>query len=206
VPDGGKVMESPQSYARHLATYIASPTKIEALTRIEFGRAPPLHDIAKMRLRVEREAARQPRRWIKDSEDSDGEDFRPASIPAPPPPAVRKQRAAYVPVTMRPRVMLPEPVRDILNAAAAQFGLSLELLLSKRKWRELVLARAVAIRLIRDRRWQNGAHRHSLPQIALYMNRDHSTIKNALEQFGEYERQFPEVQQVYDSLRGMADG
>ena len=51
-------METPRSYAAHLATYIASPLKIEKLVALEFDDVPPLHEIAEFRYRVEQQSKR----------------------------------------------------------------------------------------------------------------------------------------------------
>jgi chromosomal replication initiation ATPase DnaA len=53
-------------------------------------------------------------------------------------------------------------------------------------------------------KWESGAHRLSLPQIAKMVNRlDHTTICHALSQFDVYCRYDPEVRAVYAALKGM---
>lgn len=192
-------MDTPQSYAKHLATYIASPTKIEALTRLEFDRAPPLHTIAAMRLAVEDEARRFKavgRHACKDKADRDGEDFAPRGLKVPLPPKVK-------PISFTPLFTSPHPaaVREIIAKVAEAFGFTPDVLTSDRKFIAAVHARAVAIRLIRDRTWENGEHKHSTTTIGRYFGRDHSTVCHALSHFPDYCRHHPEVGEIYEALR-----
>jgi hypothetical protein len=206
-------LDTPSAYARHLATYIASPTKIEAYTRVEFGRAPPLHEIARMRLRVERAAKRECRPgWIKDGTERDGVDFAPASLlPRTLPPKPVKARIVRVPAEPKPPRChlapwrfedMPDRVRTIFDQVILAFDITGEELTSKARSKRFVIARAVACRLVRSILNANGGHIYSLPRIGLYLGgRDHSTVCHAIAQFDTYRKQYPEVAEVYEKLR-----
>lgn len=110
-------------------------------------------------------------------------------------------RQPHLPVSARPDIPTPTAVREVLDAVVEVFGISLADLKGRGKAREYVLARAVAVRLIRDRVWEDGAPRHSLPMIGRYLGRDHSTICHALDNFDRYARRWPEVDEAYQALR-----
>jgi hypothetical protein len=198
-------METPHTYAAHLATYIASPCKIEKLVALEFDKVPPLHEIARMRLRVEREAKRGPTYWCKDSDVNDGEHYRPRSLVKPDPAIVVRPRAAargYVPVTQRPSIHTPAAVREIIAKVAEAFDVTPDEIIGRRRAMLFVLARATAVQLVRDRMWESGEHRHTITQIGCFFgNRDHSTICYALDRFQDYLRHYQQVREAYDKLR-----
>lgn len=199
-------MDSPLSYAAHLATYIASPLKIEKLVALEFDHVPPLREIAELRYRVEREkkAFALPAS-IKDKTDRDGEDYRPRSLVKPDPSQIVRPKPApreYVPVVQRPRVKTPEAVREIIAKVAKAFGVTPDEIISRRRATLFVLARSTAIQLIRERKWASGEHRHTITQIGCFFgNRDHSTICYAIDRFPDYLRYYPEVARIYGELR-----
>jgi hypothetical protein len=112
--------------------------------------------------------------------------------PGPPVRHVRKADRARCPA--------PAAVREIIAAVAETFRIDPEDLLGESRAKYLIHARAVACRLIRDRVDTDGLPRNSLPRIAMFMNRDHSTISNALGKFDLYCR-YPEVAAAYAKLR-----
>jgi len=117
-------------------------------------------------------------------------------------PTRSPSRRGYTPVSDRLPMAVPSSVRIIIEQVAEVFEVHPEEMRGQNKARELVLARAVAIRIIRERTWETGEPKHSLPTIGRYFRRDHSTIAHALAHFDEYSRVHPEIQEVYESLRG----
>ncbi len=70
-------------------------------------------------------------------------------------------------------------MQDILETVSGHYGVSLELLKSQGRAREIVAPRQVAMYLIRD------LTEHSLPEIGQFFGRDHSTILYAIQKVGE---------------------
>lgn len=115
-----------------------------------------------------------------------------------------KVERPYIAVRDMPPLALPSVVRGIIEEVADAFEVDFDELRGIGKAKALVLARAVAIRLIRDRTWKNGEPKHSFPTIGRYLRRDHSSICHSVSQFDHYAKQFPEVREVYESLKEMA--
>ncbi len=183
---------TPQAYARHLATYIASPTKIEAYTRLEFGDAPPLHMIANMRLEVEasgkpyRNARRELRAVERENTvkprtyNNSGTVYFPAHVTLP-------AELKIAPVATRSH-------KEVVTAVADAFGLSYEDLTGVRRFTQLVCARSVAVKILRERG-------NTLPQIGRYLGgRDHSTIHNLLVKYADRAARHPQMVTVYERL------
>lgn len=194
-------MDTPHSYAAHLATYIASPTKIEKLVALEFDHVPPLHEIAELRYKVERgiKAYRAPG-WIKDKTDEDGTDFVVHSpLRKPAPRTYTNSRTAYVPAHVEVAAgfdlgLTVRNHRELVEAAAAAFNLTYEDVIGPNRHTRHVCARSVAARLLRERG-------NSYPQIGRYLGgRDHSTAINLCCKFEARARRHPQVQVVYDRL------
>jgi hypothetical protein len=187
---------TPRSYAAHLATYIASPTKIEALTRIEFGRAPPLHTIAEMRHRVEQERrryGRQPRSLAKRETRNEADDYVLPSLVKPEPPI---EPIELRPPSPNPFVGLYSTGARVVASVASDFDLTPEDITGTRRFKKLIEARAVVAKVLR--RWG----RRSYPEIARVMHRDHSTVIHAVQHFDIYCRRNDLVGQSY--LRHLA--
>lgn len=191
-------MDTAVSYARQLATYIASPTKIEALTRLEFDNAPPLHIIAQMRLRVER-AAKPPRRarYCPDSTRHDGDTFKPRSLvkiekPKPvklppidlPPPTFVRAGEADKP--------MPE---SLIGAIAADFGTDLESVLSKQRALIPTRARQTIFAIL-------CAKGFTRSQVGRWMQRDHSTVVYGVDRFDAYAAYFPAMREIFTKWTG----
>lgn len=94
----------------------------------------------------------------------------------------------------------PEPVRRILADVAGALDITVEELTGRRRWPILVDARAVAIKLIRERVGPDGEPKYSTPRIGAFLNRDHSTVLHALDNLDIYFRRSPEIKAVYEAL------
>lgn len=194
-------METPRSYAAHLATYIASPLKIEKLVALEFDQVPPLHEIAELRYRVERERKTFAHQgFIKDKEDHDGDHFMVRSFLRPPAPRTyTNSRTVYVPAHVEVQDDFDHGLnvrnhRDLIAAAASAFSLTYEEVVSPDRHTPHVCARSVAARILRERG-------NSYPQIGRYLGgRDHSTAINLHRKFDERAKRHPQIQVAYDRL------
>lgn len=99
----------------------------------------------------------------------------------------------------------PGPIaRAIMHDAATAFGINAADLNSDNRSPVLVYARAVVIRLLRDRLNPDGTPRFSTAMIGDYLHRDHSTVCHALSRFEDYCRFKPQVRDVYEALRRCA--
>lgn len=188
------------SYAAHLATYISSPLKIERLVALHFDKVPPLHVIAELRYRVERERkAFAIPKFTSDRADRDGEDYAPRSLVRRPQPRTYvNSRTVYVPkhVTLADSATLPMVYtqKEVVAAVAIAFGLTYEELRGPRRDTQAVCARSVAVRILRDRG-------NSTSCIARYVGRrDHSTILNLLRKFNARAEQHPQVALAYQRI------
>lgn len=186
--------DTPQAYARHLATYIASPTKIEAYTRLEFGEAPTLHAIANMRRQVEvsGKTYRNARRelWEVERESE------------PKPRTYDNSRTVYVPAHVvlpeKPQPAIIRSHKDVVTSVAHGFGLTYEAVTGARRFTVLVCARSVAAKILQERG-------NSLPQIGRYLGgRDHSTIHNLLVTYDDRVKSHPQMAVVYERLTQVA--
>lgn len=117
----------------------------------------------------------------------------------PPEPKPRNKTRKAIPKDLP--ISIPKAVRDVIQSVADAFEVTPVEMRGKGKWTRLVHARAVAIRLIRERTWETGEPKHSLPSIGRYFQRDHSTICHSLDNFASYARQFPEIEEIYQALR-----
>lgn len=198
--DGPDLMlETAQSYAKRLAGYIASPTKIESLTRMEFGKAPPLHWIAAERGRIEdaRKPAVSPYYMKLGNPELDGTDYAvPSLLPRAKPKPERKRD--YIDV----RAALPEPENPFLQlysvgsrviaSVAGDFGVLPADIVGKRRHNHLVDARSVVAMTLK--RWG----RKSYPEIGKIIGgRDHSTVIHAVGSFDIYCRRNEQVWPSY---------
>lgn len=187
--------DTPAAYAKRLAGYIASPTKIESLTKLEFGRAPPLHEIAQMRVRVEQEAKQPYCQAISDAK-RDGamdQDYRVKGLVKTP-----RVRDYIVLGPPQPVVLQPEPPADnpfigrvsltkrLAKSVAIDFDIPVEPLLARSRLRRVVDARAVLINLLARRGY-------GMAEIGRRLGKDHSTIIHAVNNFSTYERRNPDV-------------
>lgn len=181
-------MESPQSYARHLATYIASPLKIEKLVALEFDEVPPLHQIAEFRYRVEQ----QSKRFKRLSEVGLAEVAEPEVRTYP------KGGTVYTPVSVEIADEVPPPPvrshREVVAAVAKAFDLTYKDVIGPDRHAKFVCARTVAARILRDRG-------NSYKRIGHFLgNRDHSTADNLVKGYERRLARHPQIGVVYEQL------
>ena len=176
-------MDTPIAYARYLATYIASPTKIEKLVLLDFDRAPPLHVIANLRYTVEREKKAFGRDCYRiGNSATDGEDFRPRSLLGPPPPRVRTATVPPLPFdTGNPFLQLYRLTRAVSESVGRDFELPVAMIMGSGRLRDAVNARAVVINLLLRRGLGHA-------EIGRRLGKDHSTIIHARKNFDLYMR------------------
>jgi hypothetical protein len=122
--------------------------------------------------------------------------------------AIERARGFYPIVPPRRRKTPPQPIREaalgkgIVSSVAAEFELTHEELVSRRRSQTFINARAVATRLLRDQQWNAGTPRFSTTQIGRMLGgRDHSTVCHSLAHFEMYCQVDPAVREIYDSLR-----
>lgn len=205
-------MDTPQAYARQLATYIASPTKIEALTKIEFGHAPKLHEIAQMRVEVERRAKRaQVAIYCNDSDSRDGDHYRPASLVKPERADMGGRRPDYIWVASAPAPVTKDEALNpfeglystgarVIASVARDFGIEPEAITNQARHAHLIDARATVAKILK--RWG----RRSYPEIGRIMGRrDHSTIINLVRKFHIYANRNAAVLESYNRHLAMIE-
>jgi len=112
-------------------------------------------------------------------------------------------RRLYVPISER-QFPTPQPIRDLIATVAGAFGLKSDDLVGKSRLPRIVHARAVAIRLIRERTWADGSPRHTVERIGNYLGREHTTISHALQSFDHYCERSHDMRAVYERLRIVA--
>lgn len=92
----------------------------------------------------------------------------------------------------------------IIGEVARAFGMTPDQLKSPDRRRPYVVARGVAIRILRDCR-RDGVYSYSTPQIASYVGRrDHTTVLHALDNFPIWMRYDPDARDIYETLRALA--
>jgi hypothetical protein len=181
-------METPHSYAAHLASYIASPLKIEKLVALEFDKVPPLREIADMRFHVEQQNKRFKRLSAFGLEEV--AELKLRTYP--------KSGTVYAPVHVEiaegAADLSPRSHREVVVSVAKAFGLTYADVVGRARHTALVCARSVAARILRDRG-------NSYPQIGRYLgNRDHSTIINLVTKYEARVARHPEMGVVYELL------
>ena len=208
------------AFARRLAGYISSPTKIRSYCIRDYGLtyAPSLGTIEKMRAKVE--SAQASRRNVPDAEPDDIHDFRPAGLvpatkpkkgPVDPEPAdpAPEPVAARLPAQKRKRVyarLSPTDAgptaRGIIHAVADALEVCPHVMIGKSRARDVVTARAVVMVLLREEQLVEGVPRFSYPQIgSVFSGRDHSTVIHACQvRFPEDYAASAIVREVYHSL------
>lgn len=175
-------METPETYARHLASYISSPTKIEALTRIEFGRAPALHKIADMRVAVEKKGDRHYRsarvEYLREQQAAMDEAKRLLKKAEAVVQAEHEAETLRIPrePVGNPFLMSYRLTRALAESVAADFRISPAQLLGKGRSRIFVEARAVVVKLAVDAGF-------AFAEVGRRLGRDHSTIIYRYHQF-----------------------
>lgn len=190
--------ETASSYARYLATYIASPLKIEQLVLLEFDEAPPLHEIAEMRYQIEQKRKRagtDPYLNQKDISEL-GDHYRmPGTVKLPKPVKVRasvrpaEPGETYGASRTNPKVRSRAMADAVINGVADDCAISRADILGRQ--RAHVEARAVAacVLLARD---------YSSSQVGRLMGRDHTTISNMRDKLDIYLDRNPVARASYE--------
>ena len=175
--------DSPQSYARQLATYITDASTIRARTWNEFARSPTLSTIQAMI-----DAEKRKARAIGEPKDSDGEDWQPRTfVPKAKPRRVRD----YIRISEFAPEKREEPqnpflqtwrlTRALAESVARDFDISPSEIMGDRKFNRLVDARSVVINLL-------ARKGHPYAEIGRRLGKDHSTIIHACRHFDIYQR------------------
>lgn len=209
----------PVQYAERLATYIGDPSRIRSLTVREYGdkRAPSLKRCAELRALYlrRREAFKALSEGPVDKFDPDndnGEVFKVASlIPQERPPRYRCGKLIdLVKVEIEPLPRLPDEIPVPLGArivalSAAQFNLTPAAIRSSSRLKNIVAARHVAVRVLRDQ-IEDGQHRFSLKQIAILVGRGcHTSIVDALKRYDAKAKIYPAMQEARERVGAMLD-
>lgn len=193
--------ETPEGYARRLASYIASPTKIEALVKLEFDRAPALHWIANERYLIERR--RRPMNTYDPSNPAnDGIVYTVPGLvkapepmqAAPKPPEPRQRDYIHIRASKEPNPFLsPFKLGPVIVASVAQdFNLDPEAITGPARSYDIVEARAVVAAVLK--RWG----RLSYPAIGRILGgRDHSTVIHAVYKLDTYLERNPTARASY---------
>lgn len=185
-----------------MAGYIRDPEYIRALVQREYGahRAPPLDTIKLMQADHQYLRAKFRDQYGDAPENDNLPEWRPVSLVTAPKPEPVLFEAMPKPEQLETVELLPS--RRIIKGTAAAFKMSVADLLGKDRHKRFVVARAVAIRLLREQTWSDGTLRFSYPQIGRMMGgRDHSTVIHAINNFELYCRLHPEAKAAYDTLK-----
>lgn len=207
---------TPESYARKLAAYISDPSTIRVRTIDYFGKAPSLQKCAELRRMALHPSSSDERRMARMREYNPfdcghNKDASNTLIRDGREECKKCRRELEATATRRHKERLRRMARgkpalaisdqplfssDIIKAVANAFLIEPEDILSPSRQIHHVCARSVAAMLFRERG-------QSLPQIAQRLNRKcHSTIKNLVDTFDARCRQYPEIKQAYERLRG----
>lgn len=196
-------MDTPIAYARAIA-YLGDASKIRARTCDMFGRSPPL--AACERIIAERAGKLAPANLIGAGEpdDTDAKHFKPRGlVKGVTPPRIR-QPAMVLTIAVENRGLDLAIPTELAAAIAKAFGVSRIAMLGHSRDTQVVAARSVYIRLLRDRLDEKGEHRFSLKQIAKRINRnDHSTVTHMLATYPVRAKRFPQMDAVYRELKAM---
>lgn len=194
--------QTAHAYAAYLATYIASPLKIEKLVERDWTYAPPLHEIAELRYQYEQSKKPKVMGVTRPNEgiEKDHLQWQPRSLlPKPRARTVQRQRDYIILLPTKPAKSttlgdFPVSVglaRRLINSVARDFEVTPEEMVGERRHKHLVLARSVVAVLLKRRGW-------SYPRIARAIGRnDHTTVINAVRQFDIYQSQDDRVSESY---------
>lgn len=179
-------MNTPMSYAVRLCSYIASPTKIESLIEREFGKgkAPPLHIIAGIRLKVEVDKKKFSNR---------GETTRR-----------ELQREIAKIKKDGPRKIKTKPHHKcsgdrIIALVCNHFMCCEQGFYSRTKFPNYLTARFVAAKLFQDA----GFDRE---ETGIHMRRDKSRVGKMLRGYDAQAEEYPKIVAAYDKLRPIVMG
>jgi hypothetical protein len=183
--------------------YLKTPDKVRAAMINCIGHAPPMSAIEKALKKIE---ARKPIRIIGEPTDADGIDYRvnvkPTRAPARSLSQIERRKLAPKPMrkvnATLPSYQPNEYTKKLVKQICKKMCLDEVTFYSKSRWKEYVMARAIAVRLLRER---NPAL-YSFAFIARCIGRgDHSTAHHLYNQFDIYAEHYPAVKAVYEELR-----
>lgn len=195
-------METPTAYARHLCSYISSPTKVLSYTEVAFGKgnAPRLSEIKAMRAKVEHHKSRR-RVDLRLSEPARIKPklVEPLPVVKAEPRRYNKCGKPYYPTTVEicPDYQPPEKVfghTDLVTAVANMFMITVDEVKGKSRKPQIVVARMVAIRLMAERG-------NSIAKAALVIKRDRSTATQNDQNWDANLRKWPAMAEAYERLK-----
>lgn len=188
--------ETPEKYAKHMASYISCPTTIRVRALEMFGRAPTIAQIEAMRPKQGRVPSYQ-------KLDAIGPDkpVRPRlQAPVPIKKSARGPARKPQPPRLWPKWYDPFDSLGLFDHQRLMAELGRELnvsrtrILSRERDTYLVAARSAFAKMLRERGW-------TYPRIGRALgNRDHSTIINLVEKWPRYS-EVPGVKEAYLRLR-----
>lgn len=204
----------PQALAFRMAGYIADPNYIASYVAREYGkhRAPTVEqckayretherrkaefrrlsercDLAERQRQEAAENREKMRRAARAAEQA-RIDAKRAEMAAADAQAAREALSGFMSLSNR-----------IVAAVAFAFAMPVSYMTSPSRARRAVLARFVAIRLLRDQMDDKGRHRFSTPQIGRMVGRsDHSTVLHALHNFDKQMAASPSSLAIYTRL------
>lgn len=203
--------DGPDALARRMSTYKSDARYIRAMVCREYGRSPTIPEIEDMIAGYKRlvEAFASERKADNSyiAENDNGDPFKPRCLiplaqrprpPRKPKPTVRfampVARAEPWPSWYVPPHTGAFLAGDLVKATAAVCGLTYNDLVGKGRSREFTHARAIVIRILRNRGW-------SYPRIGKQLgDRDHTTIMHSYESWAVYVRLDPSVAEIHDKL------
>jgi len=124
----------------------------------------------------------------------------PEEIPLPPAnvPVIRRLRPYRAPVKVHQAHRVPTYARRLLKLVAEDMGLSADEVIGRLRFGELVAARAVIARILRERGW-------SYPRIGAALGgRDHSTVINLCAKWDIYAERDPLAAKAYETHKARA--
>ena len=196
-------MDTPISYARAIA-YLGDASKIRARTCDMFGRSPPLFICE--RIVTERAQRMAPDNLLGAGEPQDT-DERPFTVRRlVKGVSVARPRLAVAVVTLpveRKGLDLSIP-GELALAICKAFEVTPAAMFGHSRDTQVVAARSVFIRILRERKTPKGEHRFSMAAIAKRVNRnDHTTIRHMLQTYEARAKRFPQMDRVYQELKAM---
>lgn len=182
------IYSSPATYAKHIAGYIKDDSKVYAYTAREFGRAPSIDRIRELRAEIEAKRKRQIVAALDERFDDDKHYAyqRPRNV-APPAPEPEPEKPAFV--WQQPAVT-PVTWKEFAASVAASFRYSLDDVMGRRKFDDLVRVRQLIFVLLIERG-------NARAQIGRWFGRDHTTVMHAEGTFPKRLASDPEVAQAY---------
>ena len=197
-------MDTPISYARAIA-YLGDASKIRARTCDMFGRSPPLATLQRIVTERRRDMAPLNLKGAGEPDDTDERDFAVRGLGTPMRPQPKRPTLAFVPPIVARKMNLNIAIPGELAVIVADaFGLTRSTMLGSSRKANVVAARSVYIKLLRERKTADGEQRYSLKQIATMVKRnDHTTVCHMLETYEPRARHNPQIGMVYTAMKAM---